>query len=113
MEMRVEQGDYMQDERGFLARLEDEQAVLQRVLFRLRARRGQFPLMPEMGSELYHLPKEKPQARESFAHMCVVQALKQEDVQVQQVQVQQVQGAFAISVYLTWQGKDLHAQLSV
>ena len=35
--------------------------------FRLTARRGQFPFLPELGSRLYQLGREKPSAREALA----------------------------------------------
>ena len=53
MELRLEQGDYVPNGAGGFQRLEGAEALLQRVLFRLTARRGQFPFLPELGSRLY------------------------------------------------------------
>ena len=55
MELRLEQGDYVPNGAGGFQRLEGAEALLQRVLFRLTARRGQFPFLPELGSRLYAL----------------------------------------------------------
>ena len=55
MELLLKDGDYVSDGAGGQVRLEGEEALLQRVLFRLTARRGGFPLMPELGSRLYAL----------------------------------------------------------
>ena len=49
MELRLEQGDYVPNGAGGFQRLEGAEALLQRVLFRLTARRGQFPFLPELG----------------------------------------------------------------
>ena len=45
MELRLEQGDYVPNGAGGFQRLEGAEALLQRVLFRLTARRGQFPFL--------------------------------------------------------------------
>ena len=52
MELELRNGDYVSDGAGGLRRLEGDQALLQRVLFRLTARRGQFPFLEELGSRL-------------------------------------------------------------
>lgn len=44
----------------------------------LTARRGQFPFLPELGSRLYQLGREKPSAREALALQYVTEALVQE-----------------------------------
>ena len=65
MELKLEQGDYVPDGAGGFETLDGAQALLARVLFRLTARRGQFPFLPEMGSRLYLLGRERPSAREA------------------------------------------------
>ena len=77
MELRLEQGDYVPNGAGGFQRLEGAEALLQRVLFRLTARRGQFPFLPELGSRLYQLGREKPSAREALALQYVTEALVQ------------------------------------
>ena len=52
MELRLREGDYVRDELGGVERLTGGEAVLQRALFRLSARRGAFPFLPELGSRL-------------------------------------------------------------
>ena len=49
MERKLSQGDYLPGAQGDFQLLDGAQALLQRVLFRLTARRGQFPFLPEMG----------------------------------------------------------------
>ncbi len=67
MELQIKNGDYVPDSLGGLIRLEEERALLQRVLFRLSARRGALPFLPGLGSRLYLLSREKPAARLSAA----------------------------------------------
>ena len=52
MELQIKNGDYVPDSQGGLVRLEEERALLQRVLFRLSARRGALPFLPGLGSRL-------------------------------------------------------------
>ena len=62
MALLLRGGDYVPDEMGGLRTVEGAEEVLQRVLFQLQARRGSFPFLPELGSRLYLLPREKPGA---------------------------------------------------
>ena len=43
MELKLQNGDYVLDGAARLCRVEGAEALLQRVLFRLSARRGRFP----------------------------------------------------------------------
>ena len=43
MELKLQNGDYVLDGAARLCRVEGAEALLQRVLFRLSARRGAFP----------------------------------------------------------------------
>ena len=63
MELQIQNGDYVPDGLGGFRRLTGGEALLQRVLFRLVPRRGAFPFMPELGSRLYLVLREKPAAR--------------------------------------------------
>ena len=58
MEAKLFNGDYIPDGLGGVVRCEGADALLERVLFRLTARRGQFPLLPRLGSRLYLLGRE-------------------------------------------------------
>ncbi len=46
MEAKLFNGDYIPDGLGGVARCKGADALLERVLFRLTARRGQFPRLP-------------------------------------------------------------------
>ena len=79
MELQIQNGDYVPDGLGGFRRLTGGEALLQRVLFRLVPRRGAFPFMPELGSRLYLVLREKPAARQALAEQYVAEALAGED----------------------------------
>ena len=67
--------DYVPDGVGGLQRVSGKEELLQRVLFRLTARRGGFALLPTLGSDLHLLGREKPGNRRSAAKKFVAEAL--------------------------------------
>lgn len=108
VELWLRAGDYVPDGRGGLVRLEGGEAVLQRVLFRLCARRGGFPLLPEMGSGLYRLGSEPRISRLSAARQYVAEALRSEDVSVEDVSLREAGGGrMDVEVSLLYQGERL------
>lgn len=78
MELMVRNGDYLPDGKGGFLRAEDGEELLQRVMWKLSVRRGSFPFLPELGSKLYLLSREKPSAREALARQYVAEALADE-----------------------------------
>ena len=91
MELQIQNGDYVPDGLGGFRRLTGGEALLQRVLFRLVPRRGAFPFMPELGSRLYLVLREKPAARQALAE-------------------QYVADRGLLTVRLDWQGEALAVQ---
>ena len=88
--------------------------MLARVLYRLTARRGALPFLPELGSRLYLLGREKPSARQALAAQYVAEALREEPgLSVRSVELVQEGEKGRITVYLDWQGEELIAQLPV
>ena len=115
MEFLMRQGDYVSDGRGGLVELDGAEAVLQRVLFRLRAHRGAMPFLPELGSRLYLLYREKPSQWQSAAEQAVAQALEPEpEVFVEGVALeQQAEGRLGLTVELSWRGQPLKAEIAL
>ena len=111
MELRLEQGDYVPNGAGGFQRLEGAEALLQR----LTARRGQFPFLPELGSRLYQLGREKPSAREALALQYVTEALVQEpDLAVMGAELTETApGQAALRADLNWQGAPLSVAVEV
>ena len=111
MELRLEQGDYVPNGAGGF----QAEALLQRGLFRLTARRGHFPFLPELGSRLYQLGREKPSAREALALQYVTEALVQEpDLAVMGAELTETApGQAALRADLNWQGASLSVAVEV
>ena len=115
MELLLRDGDYVPDGKGGLLGLTGGQEVLQRVLFRLQARREVLPFLPELGSQLYRLTREKSSARQAVAQRYVAQALEAEPgVAVQQVELTDLEdGRLLLKVMLEWQGQSLTANVEI
>lgn len=115
MELKLERGDYIPDGAGGFTSLDGAQALLARVLFRLTARRGQFPFLPELGSRLYQLGREKPSAREALALQYVTEALAQErDLAVLGTELtEDGLGGAVLRAELEWRGSPLAVQLDL
>ncbi len=114
MELWMQAGDYVSDGSGGFVCLEGAEALLQRVLFRLCARRGSFPLLPELGSNLYQLGKENSTRRLSAARQYVAEALTEEAVTVESVALQPAEaGRIAVEVELSYEGEQLQVLLMV
>ena len=75
MGLCLRDGDYVPDGRGGLRRAEGREALLERALFRLTARRGTFPFLPELGSRLWQLGQVPADGRQSAAEQYVAEAL--------------------------------------
>lgn len=76
MHLKLRNGDYVADGAGGFARTEGDERILEHALFQLSARRGGFSLLPEVGSRLYLLPREKPSEQEALARAYVQEALE-------------------------------------
>lgn len=115
MAVQMENGDYVSDGRGGIRRLAGADAALQRALFLLTMRRGSFPLLPDTGSRLHLLRREKPSARAALARQYAVEALAGEsDLTVTDISVaEQEPGTLTLTVALSWQGKSLSATVTV
>ena len=108
MELLLREGEYVADGRGGVVRLEGEEALLGRVLFRLTARRGALPFLPGLGSRLYELVREKPSVRKALAEQYVAEALREEtDVSVESVSLEQQGETGVLTVTVRWQGETL------
>lgn len=70
-------GDYAAKGNG-LAAVSGKEAVLQRVLMKLTARRGQFPFLEDFGSRLWTLGQLRPAERQAAAEQYVAEALADE-----------------------------------
>lgn len=108
---KLREGDYCPDGAGSFDQAAGEEEVLERVLFQLTARRGSFPLLPQAGSRLYLLCREKPGARAALAAGYAAEALAEEPVEVTKAEWEEETGR--LTVYLQWQGESLTATVYV
>lgn len=106
-EAKWNNGDLVPNGMGDFQRLEGSQALIQRVLFKLSARRGAFPFLPRLGSRLHTLGTEKPGARQALCLQYVCQALEDEDVTVTAAEYSQQGEQAQVTVRLQWQGETL------
>lgn len=114
MEAKIHNGDYIPDNIGGIVRCQGADALLERVLFRLTARRGGFPLLPALGSRLYLLGREPAAQRLPAARQYVAEALTEEDVTVTDVTLSPESGdRMRLTVQLEYQGTDLSVTLAV
>lgn len=101
MELKLQNGDYVPDGLGGFCRLEGAGDTLSKALFLLTARRGSFPFLPELGSQLWKLGREKPSARRAAAMAYAQEALEPLDVTVRDAAVtDEAGGAVRVAVTL-------------
>jgi len=115
MEMKLSDGDYIPDGLGGFVKVSGAQEILNRVLFKLTARRGGFAPMPEIGSRLYMLGREKPSNRSGAAKMYVIEALADEkDISVADVQLSDVSdGRIKVTAMIDYLGQTLEGTVLV
>lgn len=114
MEPRLKNGDYIPDGLGGVVRCEGAEALLERVLFRLTARRGGLPFLPRLGSRLHLLSREPAVQRLSAARQYVAEALAEEPVSVADVELAALgDGQARLTVWLDYQGTELSVSLEV
>ena len=114
MELKLRSGDYVPDGVGGLLRVEGREALLQRALFRLTARRGAFPFLPELGSRLWQLGKVSPAQRQAAAAQYAAEALEGEALAVESAELGPgAEGAMVLTVNCVWQGEPLPVTVEI
>ena len=108
MSLLLKNREYVAAGNGGVAVVQDGEALLNEALFRLTARRGSFSFLPDLGSRMGELRREKPSAWEVLARQFAVEALDGlEDVIVTGAAVRQERDALMVSVELLWRGEAL------
>lgn len=114
MEIKIQNGDYVPDGLGGVVRLSGAEALLERILFRLTARRGGLLPLPALGSRLHLLGREPASQRLSVARQYVAEALTEEDVTVTDVTLAPKDGGrMDLTVFLTYEGEALSVTLDI
>lgn len=112
--LAIRNGDYVSDSAGGMRRAQGHEALLERVLFRLTARRGQFPFLEEMGSRLWQLGRVSAAGRQAAAEQYVTEALAEEaGLTVETVTLEQREKGNFLTVKMTYQGEALSVTLEI
>ena len=106
-------GDYAAKGNG-LAAVSGKEAVLQRVLMKLTARRGQVPFLEDFGSRLWTLGQLRPAERQAAAEQYVAEALADEvGLKVDSVTLADSGGTAKLTVAATVEGTQLTAEVTL
>lgn len=112
MENKLANGDYVPGYGG-IERLYEADALLARVLFRLQCRRGSFPFLPQLGSRLWTLNREKPAQRDMLARQYVAEALAEMPVTIVDVTVSEQPAGLLIHTQLQTTDDTITAEVSI
>lgn len=113
MALMWKDGDYVSDGAGGLRAVSGAEELLDRVLWKLTVRRGSFPLLPELGSDLHLLGRAGKKEQAALAEQYVTRALADEEVTVTHVTFVREGEKAHLTVGLEWQGQALTAALTV
>lgn len=114
MELKLINGDYVPDGKGGLCRQSGAQEVLSRVLYRLTARRGSMPFLPELGSRLHLVLRERPSVWQTLCAQYVAEALREErEAAVTSVELKRQGDGARLIIQLEWRGETLTAEMAL
>ena len=114
MAMKFVDGDYIPDGWGGFKTVTASEEILNRILYKLTARRGGFAPFPELGSRLYLLGREKQSARMSAAKQYVMEALADEDVAIEDVAVlEQDDDVLKVTIAFIYEGDRRSLELAI
>ena len=108
MSLLLKDRDYVADENGGVTVVRCGEELVNEALFRLTARRGSFPFLPQLGSRMHRLGREKPSAWEALAQQFAAEALSDlPDAAVTGAAVRQEGDRLWVTVELSWRGEPL------
>ena len=114
MELKIRNGDYVALENGGMEMVEGSAELIQRVLYRLTARRDGFPFIPTLGSTLHQLGRVNARECSSAAEAAVREALHEEDLDVTGVTLDNAaQGLYTLCVALQYKGDPIEVALTI
>lgn len=106
-------GDYVPDGKGGFRAATGAEEVLERILWKLTVKRGSFPFLPELGSDLALLPRASARERETLAEQYARQALADEEVTLRESSLRYEDGKAYLTLSMDWQGQELSATVEV
>ena len=111
-ELKLRNGECVKDG-SRLKTADGQEALLQRVLFKLTARRGRFPFREELGSRLWSLSAVPRQQRQAAARQFVAGALAEEDLTVESVELTERGTVTVLTARLSCRGQKLAVTLDI
>lgn len=109
---KLTNGDYVV--RGStIVRVTGLAARFQDALFRLQCRRGSFPFLPELGSQLWRLGMEKASNWDAHARQYCAEALRGTGITAQKIQVTRQGRALLVELSLTEGTARMDAEVTV
>ena len=87
MELKMRGGDYVKNVYHDLECVSGTEEAAQRIMMKLKGRRGGFALLPEYGSRLYALGGMRSGQRESMARLYIAEALEGEGAILEDMQL--------------------------
>lgn len=112
MSLKLREGDYVPDGAGGFQRAYGLEAILEQAMFQLTARRGAFSLMPEVGSRLYTLYREKPSVRKTLAIRYAGEALEPLGLTVKDAVVTSGE-PMLVELELGYEGNEMNLEVTV
>lgn len=112
MSLKLRNGDYVPDGAGGFQEASGSEDILEQALFQLTARRGAFTLMPEVGSRLYTLYREKPSVRKTLAIRYAEEALEPLGLTVKDAAVTE-EDPMVLELELSYEGNEWNLEVTV
>lgn len=112
MSLKLREGDYVPDGAGGFQKASGTEDILEQAMFQLTARRGAFSLMPEVGSRLYTLYREKPSVRKTLAIRYAGEALEPFGVTVKDAVVTE-EDPMLVELELSYEGNEMDLEVAV
>ena len=112
MSLLLRNRDYARDGNGGVTVVSGGEALLNEALFRLTARRGSFPFLPELGSRMHLLRRERPSEWNTLALQYAVEALEDmEGVRVTAASARRDGDGLLVTVALLHEGASLPVEI--
>lgn len=113
MRMLMKNGDYIPDMLGGFRQIPEHDKILSVALYLLSARRGRFAPLPEVGSRLYLLTREKPSQWESAAALYAQEALNSLGITVTKAVVTPAPEGLRVEIMGEYKGETLGLEATV